>query len=190
MKWHLTWAVLLYQTQLIIVPFTNPLIRLQSLSHPGALLGKQTRRQSGSLTPSNSQSNWKHFQSDLSLTPPPATDKTQIYLHCKKYPSVSFSFSVLVLNITWKCVFMLRFKMSHPLLTTEQNPTKTVVMSGPNNKLLNWATAKKTKVVCGCVCVSFDGHGRRGAHRAWGGETPLGGEKSCRSLSAQIRLTL
>jgi len=43
-------AALLYQTELVIVPFTNPLIRLESLSFPGALLGKQTRRQSGSLT--------------------------------------------------------------------------------------------------------------------------------------------
>lgn len=57
---------LLYQTDLIIVPFTNPLIRPESLSCPGALLGKQTRRQSGSLTSSNFQSNGKQFQSDLS----------------------------------------------------------------------------------------------------------------------------
>lgn len=57
---------LLYQTELIIVPFTNPLIRPESLSRPGALLGKQTRRQSGSLTFPNFQSNGKHFQFDLS----------------------------------------------------------------------------------------------------------------------------
>lgn len=44
---------LLYQTDLIIVPFTNPLIRLESLSCAAALLGKQTRRQSGSSASSN-----------------------------------------------------------------------------------------------------------------------------------------
>lgn len=64
-------TALLYQTELIIVPFTNPLIRLESLSCPGALLGKQTRRQSGSLTFSNFQSNGKQFQSDLSLVDEP-----------------------------------------------------------------------------------------------------------------------
>lgn len=44
---------LLYQIDLIIVPFTNPLIRLESLSCASALLGKQTRRQSGSSASSN-----------------------------------------------------------------------------------------------------------------------------------------
>lgn len=52
----------------LLSPFTNPLIRLESLSCAGALLGKQTRRQSGSLTFLNFQSNVKLFQSDLSLT--------------------------------------------------------------------------------------------------------------------------
>lgn len=52
----------------LLSPFTNPLIRPESLSCVGALLGKQTRRQSGSLTFLNSQSNGKLFQSDLSLT--------------------------------------------------------------------------------------------------------------------------
>lgn len=41
-------VLLLYQTELIIAPFTNLLIRQQSLSCPPALLSKQTRRQRGS----------------------------------------------------------------------------------------------------------------------------------------------
>lgn len=57
----------LYQTELIIVPFPNPLIRSERLSCAGALLGKQSRRQSGSSTFSDFQSNGKPFQSDPSI---------------------------------------------------------------------------------------------------------------------------
>lgn len=89
---------LLYQTELIIVPFTNPLIRPESLSCAGALLGKQTRRQSGSLTFWNFQSNGKLFQSDLSLADePPLIGLNSLALQ-SKYFQVSIN-STLLLNL-------------------------------------------------------------------------------------------
>lgn len=94
---------LLYQTELIIVPFTNPLIRPESLSCAGALLGKQTRRQSGSLTLSNFQSNGKLVQSDLSLADePPLIGVNSLALQ-SKYFQVSNN-STLLLNLRLKII--------------------------------------------------------------------------------------
>lgn len=119
---------LLYQTQLVIVPFTNPLIRLESLSCPGALLGKQTRRQSGSLTFSNFQSNGKQFQPDLSLSDEPQVRLDSLALKNK----LSLSF----ISCCWLLNSVQHLEVNYYTATYKKNGTKSRMNISKNTKSL------------------------------------------------------